>query len=118
MNLYNQKILDHFYHPRNAGEFDEGEPNVKTKMIGNASTDFMVVIQIQVKANQVSAVHFKASGDPCIIACASYATEWLLGKKINQLSALKSQDFIDVLELPDLQKHYATLITELVHQLV
>jgi len=107
---YSDRILDHFYHPRNVGVFSKEETVIEyTK----ATPDKSAVMQLQTKVQNgvITAVKFKTFGCPCCIAVTSVITTWLENKAIHELSDISAEKIIRYLDLPK-EKYYCALLGE------
>ena len=88
---YNEKVIDHFLHPRNIGELEnpDGVATVGDPVCG----DFMQVT-IRVKDGCVSEFKFLTQGCPAAIATSSIATEVAIGKRLAEALELNDNDVI------------------------
>src|SRR5258708_6515424 len=75
---FSEIILDHFYSPRNVGEFAVVENYITATV---ATPDKSAIMQLQIKLdpenNKIVAAKFKAYGCPATIAVTSWLTIWL-----------------------------------------
>lgn len=93
MDLYQQELLDHYYHPRNRGtlphaDFSSGEHN--------PSCGDSVSMQGIVKNDQLEEIYFQGSG--CVIsqAAASMVTEKYKNKSLKDILSLDKQNVLDL----------------------
>lgn len=91
---YNRLVLEHFRHPRHAGEFAAG-PDILQGRAGTQAQGAEVAFSLLLEGDVVIEVRFRAFGCPHFLAAASLATEHLRG-----------------LRLPDLKSWQATWIGE------
>lgn len=116
---YSQKVMDHFTHPRNVGTLDENEPDVGTGTIGSPVCGD--VMRIQMKINDqgvIEDVKFTTFGCGSAIASASYATELLKGKTIQQALEIKNVAIAEELELPPAKVHCSVLAEDAIRSAV
>lgn len=87
MERYSEKFLDHFRHPRNAGQLDNPD-GVGTA--GDTSCGDVLVVQIRVDRDTetVAAIRFQCQGCPAAIATASAMTELALGLHLDDAAEL------------------------------
>ena len=82
---YSNKVLDHYQNPRNIGSLDKNAPNVGTGVVG--APECGDVMKLQVKVNDQGVIEeakFKTFGCGSAIASSSLATEWLMGKTVDE----------------------------------
>jgi nitrogen fixation NifU-like protein len=113
---YGPKIIEHYEHPRNVGNFGT-QADVKTRkdigvgLVG--APECGDVMQLQIKVNQQSGViedaKFKCFGCGSAIASSSLATEWLKGKTLDEGMAIKNTQIVEELSLPPVKIHCSVL---------
>ena len=105
--MYNEKIMDHFQNPRNAGDM-ENPDGVAT--VGNPACGDLMTIYIRVTDNIITDIKFKTFGCGAAIASSSYTTELVKGKTIDEALAYTRQDISDGLGgLPPIKMHCSIL---------
>jgi nitrogen fixation NifU-like protein len=87
--MYSAKLLDHFEHPRNAG--DLMEPSARAIVENPACGDVLGLV-IRVADGRVEEIAFKAKGCVPAMACASAVTELIRGKSIDEASRVAKED--------------------------
>lgn len=113
---YGPKIIDHYEHPRNVGNFGT-QAEVKTRkdvgvgLVG--APECGDVMQLQIKVNQNTGViedaKFKCFGCGSAIASSSLATEWLKGRTVEQGLEIKNTQIVEELSLPPVKIHCSVL---------
>jgi nitrogen fixation NifU-like protein len=113
---YSQKIIEHYEHPHNVGNFGT-QAEVKTRkdigvgLVG--APECGDVMQLQIKVNQDTGViedaKFKCFGCGSAIASSSLATEWLKGKNLDEGLAIKNTQIVQELSLPPVKIHCSVL---------
>ncbi len=113
---YGPKIIEHYEHPRNVGNFGT-QADVKTRkdigvgLVG--APECGDVMQLQIKVNQQTGViedaKFKCFGCGSAIASSSLATEWLKGKSLDEGMAIKNTQIVEELSLPPVKIHCSVL---------
>ena len=93
-NLYRERILDHYRHPRNRGTLEGADISWEQD---NPVCGDVVRLDIRLKDGRVSAARF--SGHGCIIsmAAASMLTEAIVGKTVEELQELRDEDLFRML---------------------
>ena len=108
---YSDKVLDHYNNPRNVGSMDKSDPYVGTGMVG--APECGDVMKLQLKVNDQSGViedaKFKTFGCGSAIASSSLATEWLMGKTVDQALQIKNTAIVQELALPPVKIHCSVL---------
>lgn len=105
--MYSGRFLDHFEHPRNAGEIDN--PDAIAEITNPACGD---VLRLTLKADgeRITAIRFKAKGCAASIACASALTEIVQGRTIAELHLLNRDSLIEAVGgVPPASTHAAQL---------
>jgi nitrogen fixation NifU-like protein len=113
---YGQKIIDHYEHPRNVGNFgttDEVKkrPDIGVGLVG--APECGDVMQLQIKVDQATGViedaKFKCFGCGSAIASSSLATEWLKGRTLDEGLAIRNTQIVEELSLPPVKIHCSVL---------
>jgi nitrogen fixation NifU-like protein len=113
---YSQKIIDHYEHPRNVGNFGTTQEVKTRKDIGVGlvgAPECGDVMQLQIKVDPASGViedaKFKCFGCGSAIASSSLATEWLKGRSLDEGLAIKNTQIVEELSLPPVKIHCSVL---------
>lgn len=105
--MYNDKIMDHFQNPRNAGDM-ENPDGVGT--VGNASCGDIMTLSIKVDGDVITDIKFKTFGCGAAIASSSFTTELCKGKTIDEVIKFTRRDVSDGLGgLPPIKMHCSNL---------
>jgi len=105
-------VLNYFHHPVNAGVFCDNEADVFTGKVGVPANGDVVQLQLQIKNNKITAAKFKCYGNPYTMAAASYATELLLDKTIDEANNIRHTNFVEALEFPQVKVHGSLLVED------
>ena len=89
--MYSSKLLDHFQHPRNAGELPDADVSVEVE---NPACGDILRLSMKVAEGRVSEIRFKAKGCVPAMACGSALTELVRGKTLAETRALRRDDVI------------------------
>ncbi len=109
---YSPLILEHFYQPRHIGVLDENDSHVGTGRIGDLNSICVMQVHINFdKEERITAARFKVHGCVAAIATMSWLCEYLIGKTITEVTALKSAVLFQPLQLVP-QKYYCALWAE------
>jgi len=119
-NLYSEKVMDHFLHPRNMGELPEanGVATVGNKVCGDVMKMFL---KIGKKEGQevIEEAKFQTLGCGAAIATSSMATEMIKGKLLSEALKLTNQVIADALDgLPKNKIHCSALAAEAVKKAI
>ena len=113
---YNEKVIDHFLHPRNIGEVEnpDGMASVGDPMCG----DYMRVT-IRVEDGRVTDFKFLTRGCPAAIATSSIATEVAIGKTLGEALELNDNDVINAAGgIPAKKAHCSLLAIRGLHEAI
>ncbi len=83
--MFSPAVLDHFEHPRNAGELPDATAVVEVE---NPVCGDVLHLAIRVENGRIAAVRFKARGCVTSMACASLVTELLVGCTLAEARAI------------------------------
>ena len=106
---YSEKVVDHFNNPRNVGTLNKNDPDVGTGIVGAPECGDVMRLQIKIKNNIIEEAKFKTFGCGSAIASSSLATEWILGKSIDEANKVKNVQVVEELSLPPVKIHCSVL---------
>ena len=106
---YSEKVIDHYYEPRNVGSFTKGEEGVGTGLVGAPECGDVMKLQIKVENNKIVDAKFKTFGCGSAIASSSLATEWVKGKSVDDAMAIQNTEIVEELSLPPVKIHCSVL---------
>lgn len=114
--MHQNKILDHFYNPRNCGEIPNpdgvGYERIEEHGIAHKIT-------IKVKDGRISDIKFKTAGCISSIASASVMTELVKGKRIEEALSLSEEDVSQALDgLPKEKMYCGELAVSTLHRAI
>lgn len=108
--MYNQKILQHFLNPINAGGMKKAEA------VGKVCAESGDIIKLYFRINSenlmIEEAQFKAFGNPATIACADVACELVKGKTLDEAKLVSNMDIINLLDEIPMEKIYCANIVE------
>ena len=113
---YGSKVIDHYEHPRNVGNFGTTQevkknPLIGVGLVGAPECGDVMQLQIRVDAETglIDDARFKCFGCGSAIASSSLATEWLKGKTLDEGMAIKNTQIVEELSLPPVKIHCSVL---------
>ena len=113
---YGSKVIDHYEHPRNVGNFGTTQevkknPQIGVGLVGAPECGDVMQLQIRVdaKTGLIDDARFKCFGCGSAIASSSLATEWLKGKTLDEGMAIKNTQIVEELSLPPVKIHCSVL---------
>ncbi|MCH9057048.1 MAG: Fe-S cluster assembly scaffold IscU [Planctomycetes bacterium] len=113
---YGDKVIDHYEHPRNVGNFGTTQevkknPLIGVGLVGAPECGDVMQLQIRVDAETglIDDARFKCFGCGSAIASSSLATEWLKGKTLDEGMAIKNTQIVEELSLPPVKIHCSVL---------
>ena len=86
---YNKKVMDHFIHPRNAGEMPD--PDVSGKAANDVDGD-IIVISLKIEDGRIIDAKHQVFGCAAAIAGASAFTEMIKGKTVEEAARITRED--------------------------
>jgi nitrogen fixation NifU-like protein len=113
---YSATLIDHFEHPRNAGEMEGAD--VDTFVTNPVCGDSMRLF-VGFEEERVAAASFLTSGCPAAIATSSVATELIAGLTLDEAEALTRDDYAEAVGgLPKAKVHCSVLAAAAVRNAV
>jgi len=113
MQMYNEKVMDHFMNPRNVGEISDAD-GIGT--VGNPVCGDLMNMYIKVKGNKLEDVKFRTFGCGAAIATSSMITELAKGKTIEEALKITRSDVANSLGgLPPIKMHCSNLAADALH---
>jgi nitrogen fixation protein NifU and related proteins len=108
--MYSAQLLDHFQHPRNAGDLPHADAAAQ---IENPACGDVLRLTLKISGSRIIQAAFKAKGCVPAIACGSALTALIIGKTLDEACALGREDLIAALgSLPQASTHAAQLALE------
>ena len=83
--MFSPAVLDHFEHPRNAGELADASAVVDVE---NPVCGDILRLAIRVENGRITAARFQARGCVVSMACASLVSELLVGRTLDEARAI------------------------------
>ncbi len=105
--MYNEIILDHFRNPRNVGEIKNADGIGE---IGNAVCGDMMTFYLSIEDNIIKDAKYKTFGCGAAIAVSSIVSEYIIGKRIEEVMKLDHKKVSELLGgLPPQKEHCSNL---------
>jgi len=116
VNMYSEKVLDHFRNPRNVGELEDADGE---GTVGNPVCGDMMTMYIKVEDEKIEDIKFKTFGCGAAIATSSMTTELAKGKTLDEAINISRQDVADALDgLPPVKMHCSNLAADALHEAI
>lgn len=93
-NPYRERILDHYRHPRNRGVLEDADFSGE---VDNPVCGDVVRIDARLRHGRVSEARFSGRGCVLSVAAASMLTEEIVGKDVDELTAMQDEDIFEML---------------------
>lgn len=97
MDVYRQKILDHYRHPRNFGSLAKA---THTSHVDNPLCGDEVTLRLRVRAGKIEGVAFEGAGCAISTAATSLLTEQLQGATLASGQRISADDTLRLLGAP------------------
>ena len=101
--------MDHYENPRNVGKLDSAANDVGTAIVGAPACGDVMKLQVRIEDGKVVDAKFKTFGCGSAIASSSVATEWIIGKSVDDCLGIKNTDIAQHLKLPPVKLHCSML---------
>lgn len=110
--MYNQKVIDYFMNPRNAGKIED--PSAVGEVGNPTCGDVMkIYLKIDPKTEVIDDIKFETFGCAAAIATSSMVTELAKGKPLGDALKITNKDVADELGgLPPVKLHCSLLAQE------
>jgi len=109
--IYNDKVMDHFLHPRNIGIIEHAST---VGNAGNPQCGDVVRMYLRIERNTIVDVKVKVFGCPVAIAATSLLSEMIKDKTLQEASSIRNQDISDALDGLPAQKLDCSVLAEAV----
>ncbi len=88
INMYNDKVMDHFFNPRNVGEIENPDG---TGQVGNPVCGDVMRITLRIKDNRIEDIKFRTFGCGAAIATSSMVTELVKGLTLEEAQEISNK---------------------------
>jgi nitrogen fixation NifU-like protein len=110
MNMYSEKVMDHFSNPRNVGEIENANG---VGQVGNAKCGDIMKMYLKIEDNIIVDAKFKTFGCGAAVATSSMATELVIGKTVDEAMKITNKAVAEALDgLPPQKMHCSNLAEE------
>jgi len=114
--MYNDKVMDHFFHPRNVGEIKNADG---TGQVGNPVCGDVMRLTIKVKDDKIEDVKFRTFGCGAAIATSSMVTELVKGLTLDEAMKVSNKAVAEALGgLPPAKLHCSNLAADALHEAI
>ena len=108
--MYSPELLDHFEHPRNAGDLADADVRVRVQ---NPACGDVLELTVKMVDGRIGEIRFRAKGCVPVLACGSAITEMVAGKSIAQAKAISKEAIVsEIGGLPEASGHAAQLAVD------
>ena len=105
--MYSPQVLDHFEHPRNAGEIADPDASVQ---IENPACGDILKLTIKLAGDRIEDIRFLAKGCVSAMACGSALTELVRGGTVAKARELDREQLVGTIgSLPPASSHASHL---------
>jgi len=107
MEEYSEKVMEHFFNPRNVGEIESPDG---VGEVGNPRCGDIMRMYIKVKDDRIEEIKFKTFGCGAAVATSSMVTEMVKGKTLDEALKITNRAVAEALDgLPPLKMHCSNL---------
>ncbi|HHY11392.1 MAG TPA: Fe-S cluster assembly scaffold protein NifU [Firmicutes bacterium] len=111
--MYNDKVMDHFFNPRNVGELENPDG---VGQVGNPVCGDVMRITLRINDNRIEDIKFRTFGCGAAIATSSMVTEMVKGLTLEEAMQISNKEVAEALGgLPTQKLHCSNLAAEAVH---
>ncbi len=108
--MYSPTLLDHFEHPRNAGEVSDPDASVE---LSNPACGDILKLTLRVREGTVEDIRFLAKGCVPAMACGSALTELVRGRSLADAIQLRREEIVEAVGgLPEASGHASHLAVD------
>ena len=114
--MYSPRLIDHFEHPRNAGDLADADARVRVE---NPACGDILELAIKMEGGIIREIRFRAKGCVPTMACGSLVTELVSGKTADEATAITKETVAEEIGgLPPASGHAAQLAVEAMRAVV
>jgi nitrogen fixation NifU-like protein len=107
---YSDKVLDHFYNPRNVGEIEDADGIGE---VGNPICGDIMKLFIKISDRKIVDAKFKTFGCGAAVATSSMLTEMIIGQPIDEAIKISNDTVAEALGgLPPHKMHCSVLAAD------
>jgi nitrogen fixation NifU-like protein len=111
--MYNDKVMDHFFHPRNVGEIEDPDG---AGQVGNPICGDVMRVTLKIKGDKIEDIKFKTFGCGAAIATSSMVTELVKGLPLDEAMKVSNNAVAEALGgLPPQKLHCSNLAADALH---
>jgi len=120
-DLYGEKVMDHFMHPRNVGQIKDANGVGET---GNPTCGDIMKIFLKIEQNgkgeeYIEDVKFQTFGCGAAVATSSMVTEMVKGKTLDEAEKISNAAVAEALGgLPPVKMHCSNLAANALHEAI
>ena len=108
--MYSSQLLDHFEHPRNAGDLAHADARVRME---NPACGDILELSVKVEENNIREIRFLAKGCVPAMACGSLITEMVAGKSVAAARSIRREQIVESIGgRPEASGHAAQLAVD------
>jgi nitrogen fixation protein NifU and related proteins len=108
--MYSAELLDHFQHPRNAGDLPDADARAR---IENPACGDVLELALKLAGGHISDIRFRCKGCVPAMACASAITELAQAKSLDDARAIEREDVVRAVGgVPPASGHAAQLAVD------
>jgi len=105
--MYSPQVLDHFEHPRNAGEVANPDARVQVE---NPACGDILKLSLKMSDGRITEIRFRAKGCVPAMACGSAVTELVKGRTLAEARGLRREELVAAVGgLPQASAHASHL---------
>ena len=94
MNIYQEKLIEHYENPRNNGVIDNPSTHAKLE---NLSCGDSIEVFLNIKENMIEDIKFSGEGCSVAIASMSVLSEFVKNKPIDDILKINLEKVVDLL---------------------
>ena len=93
-DIYREVILEHYKHPHNFGKLKSPTKHAQESVV---SCGDKITMELEIKNDKLANIAFSGQGCAISMAAASLLTDYIKGKKVDELRRLTADDILSLL---------------------
>lgn len=115
---HSEKVKELYENPINVGKMDKSKQNVGTGTLSFNGNTARLQIEVDLNTNIIKDAKFLCFGNPASVASVSIVTEWVKGKKVDEICEIESKTISEYLSLRPIEEEGSILAENVIKEAV